>query len=75
LSTLVKPLTVDSIACQAVEMAAPDGADQPQALRAVIIPRPNQTLFVKLMGDRDLADQEQANFDRFVQSLRFPDSP
>ena len=70
----VRTLEVDGIRSSYVQLAGPEGADDASTILAVVIPRGDQTLFVKLTGDRSLADEEQSNFESFVKSIRFTDS-
>ena len=40
--------------------------------RRVILPRPDRTWFVKLRGPAELVAAQQAAFEAFVRSVRFP---
>ena len=42
-----------------------------QAILGVIAKRQDIAWFIKLQGDRELAGQEQANFEAFVKSVEF----
>jgi hypothetical protein len=75
LDATVKTLTVDGIESSFVELAPADGSDQDSMILAVVIPRPGQTVFVKLLGNRQLVAEERPSFERFVQSLHFPATP
>ena len=50
---------------------APATERNKQAILGVIAKRQSLAWFVKLQGDRDLATQEQKNFEAFVESLQF----
>ena len=75
LDAAVRPWDVDGTQSSYVQLVSPDGRDDAQTILAVVIPRADQTLFVKLLGDRELAADEQRNFESFVKSIRFPASP
>ena len=42
-----------------------------KAIYAVVVERPDHKLFIKLMGDRGLAESEKSAFQEFVESIRF----
>ena len=75
LENSVRKVTVDGIESSIVEILPPDESPAASAILVAIIPRPDRTLFVKLMGDRKLASDEKSNFEAFVHSIRFPETP
>jgi hypothetical protein len=44
---------------------------QPQAILAAVVTQGGQAWFFKMMGDRQLVDDESENFERFLESVRF----
>jgi len=42
-----------------------------KAIYVVVVERPDHKLFIKLMGDRGLAESEKSAFQEFVESIRF----
>lgn len=75
LDATVKSLKVDGVDSSYVELGPSASSDSTSTILAVIVPRPGQTVFIKLLGDHSLVIDEKPNFERFVQSLRFPASP
>ncbi len=75
LDASVEKLEVAGIPSSYIRITAPEGAADTSTILAVVIPRADQTLFVKLMGDRQLAAEEQEKFEQFVRSIRFASSP
>jgi hypothetical protein len=68
LSQVVKPLRVDSTDSQLVQLI---DTSVPSAIVVAVVPRPNQTFFIKLMGDRPVVIRELDKFQKFVQSIQF----
>ncbi len=64
----VRTRQVAGAAAQIVELIGPQ-----QAILAAIIPRENETWFIKAMGPKKAVERERAAFDRFVGSLQFRD--
>jgi hypothetical protein len=64
-------LAIAGADCPYFEMSGPDSDPQALTLLAVVIPRSNATIFVKLLGSRPLAAAEKGNFEQFVRSIRF----
>ncbi len=75
LDATVKSLPVDGVESSYVELGPSEGSDSASMILAVVVPRPSQIVFIKLLGDPSLVVDEKPNFERFVQSLRFPASP
>lgn len=75
LDASVEKLDVAGMECSYVRIVSPDGVEAKPTILAVVIPRPDQTLFVKLLGDRGLAAEEQTKFEQFVRSIRFAATP
>jgi hypothetical protein len=71
LRSSVRSLKVAGQDCDYVHIDAPHAPDGPQTVLVVVIARDDQTLFAKLMGDRELAAEEQARFEQFVSSIQF----
>jgi len=55
-----------------VELIGPEGADKRRTILGVRVDAGEGTLFVKLIGDSELAAREKSNFEAFVKSLRLP---
>ncbi len=49
-----------------------DLVGETETILAVIVPSGGQSWFFKLKGDPALAEREQANFESFVTSVKFP---
>lgn len=64
----LKVIEVDGSESDYVQLVAEDTG---RVIYVVIVKRPNLTLFVKLTGDRTLAEAEAANFEKFARSIRF----
>lgn len=62
----LQKITVGSRSGELVEMK-----NDEQTLIAVMIEDGDQTVFVKMMGDSELAAKERQNFDAFAKSLKF----
>ncbi|MDG2382947.1 MAG: hypothetical protein P8N76_14860 [Pirellulaceae bacterium] len=60
-------LQVDGASCSYFEL----NSDSGQAVDVVVVKRPDSTLFIKMMGDRDLASKERTKFKQFAESFRF----
>ena len=71
----MKSLKVDDVESSYVELGPSESSDSASMILAVVVPRPGQTVFIKLLGDHSLVVDEKPNFERFVQSLRFPATP
>ncbi len=74
LEETVRKVSVDGIESSLVEILPPD-ENAASAILAAIIPQSDQTLYVKLMGDRGLVSDEKSNFAAFVQSIGFAETP
>jgi len=71
---LVKSLTEFTVGPRTggyVELKGQDGQGQQKAILGLMIPDGEMTVFVKLSGDAQLAEQERSRFDAFAKSLRF----
>ena len=69
----IKTLTVDGVESPLVELVGTDArTNQPSCTLGVIVPRGEQAWFFKLTGDVGLAQREKSNFEKFVQSVKFP---
>jgi hypothetical protein len=68
----VKPIQVDNVDGCTVDLLGPEsaGAKRERTLGA-ILPRGEQSWFVKLRGPAELVGKQQAAFEAFVRSLRF----
>ena len=75
LDATTEKLDVGGIESSYIRIVPPEGAGETSSILAVVIPRSDQTLFVKLIGDRGLAAEEQAKFEQFVRSMHFAGSP
>lgn len=60
-------VVIDGADCPSFELDSPQG----RAIYVVVAKRPDSTLFIKMMGDRELAADEKATFQRFAESIRF----
>lgn len=54
-----------------VELVGPEDATRPQTILAAVVLRDGKSWFVKLMGDSQLAAQEEERFKSFVRSVQF----
>ena len=70
LDSLIQTLEVDGTPGQYVRISDPESGAT-EAIFAVIVPRPEQTLFIKMMGPNDLVLAEADAFEQFVGSIRF----
>ena len=69
----MKSLTVDGIESPLVELVGTDARTEKTACTlGVIVPHGDRAWFFKLTGDVGLAQREKANFEKFVQSVKFP---
>ena len=68
LDQYVTDTTVDDLPAHLVR--ADNGG---KALRVLALTAKGKTWFFKLMGDTNLAEREQANFDKFIASISFSD--
>lgn len=67
-----KILSVDGSDGTLVDLVGTDSkTKQPSCTIGVIIPRGDSAWFFKLTGDVELAQREKANFEAFVQSVKF----
>ena len=64
----LRSIEVEGKASDYLQIAA---EDTNEVIFVVIVKRPDLTLFVKLTGDRSLAEAETANFEKFARSIRF----
>ncbi|MEX2176155.1 MAG: hypothetical protein WD872_17470 [Pirellulaceae bacterium] len=71
LATLVKKIDVAGQQADYAELVSAEGTARSEMTLGVIVPRGESYWFVKLRGDRSLAEREQANFEAFVKSLKF----
>ena len=71
LSKSVKRLAIDGSEGTLVELVGMDARSQPSCTLGVILPRGESSWFFKLTGDVALAQREKANFEAFVQSVKF----
>ena len=58
-----------------IDTAAADATSASQAILVVVVPQATQTLFIKMLGDRQLVTDEKEHFRSFAESLRLPASP
>jgi hypothetical protein len=70
LTALIENLEVDGTPSQYVRLIDTESGGR-QAILAVIVPRPDQTVYIKMMGPSDLVQAEQGAFEQFVGSIRF----
>ena len=66
LDELSQSLEIDGTPAESLTLI---GAEQ--TILAVVVQRGNETWYFKLMGDNELADREQENFEAFVTSAEF----
>lgn len=72
LSQEAKKLTVDGSEATLVELIGKDArTGEPACTLGVIVPRGESSWFFKLTGEPSLAQREKANFEAFVQSVKF----
>ncbi len=70
LDSMITTLEVDGTPSQYVRISDPDAGAR-DAILAVIVPRPSQTVFIKMMGPDSLVLAEESAFEQFAKSLRF----
>jgi hypothetical protein len=77
LKTLLKQITVTGTPVTIFDRTGAEPADHtpPKRIVAAIFPHADRTWFFKLAGPSDLVQSQKANFDSFVQSIRFDDAP
>lgn len=72
MSKSAKMLSVDGSEGTLVDLVGTDARTQkPSCTIGVIVPRGDSAWFFKLTGDVELAQREKANFEAFVQSVKF----
>lgn len=72
MSKSAKQLSIDGSEGTLVELVGKDArSGQPSCTLGVIVPRGESSWFFKLTGDVTLAQREKANFEAFVQSVKF----
>lgn len=72
LAKSAKKLAIDGQEGTLVELTGTDSrSGQPSCTFGVIVPRGDSSWFFKLTGDVALAQREKANFEAFVQSVKF----
>ena len=72
LANAAKTLSVDGVEAPFVELIGQDvRTGEPSCTLGVIVPRGDRSWFFKLTGDVGLARREKANFEKFVQSVKF----
>lgn len=72
MSKSAKQLSIDGSDGTLVELVGTDArSGQPSCTLGVIVPRGDSSWFFKLTGDVTLAQREKANFEAFVQSVKF----
>ncbi len=72
LANAAKTLSVDGVEAPFVELIGQDvRTGEPSCTLGVIVPRGERSWFFKLTGDVGLAQREKANFEKFVQSVKF----
>jgi hypothetical protein len=76
LKNLLTPITVAGTHVIVFDRtgATPPDHSQPKRILAAIFPHADRTWFFKLAGPNDLVQSQKANFDTFVQSIRFDDA-
>ncbi len=68
----VKTLSIDGHDGTLVEFVGKDPrTEKPSCILGLIVPHGDETWFFKLTGDVELAQREKANFEAFVQSVKF----
>ena len=68
----VQPLDLPGGKASVADLAGQDAKDgQKLRLLAVVIPRPGETWFYKLMGNAQVVQQERDAFMKFVQSVKY----
>jgi hypothetical protein len=72
LAEAVQTIPSGDVEGQYVALTGPEDADPRQTILGVVTLDGPQAWFIKLIGDASLASEQQANFEAFVRSLRFP---
>ncbi|QDT38964.1 hypothetical protein [Stratiformator vulcanicus] len=67
----IRSIDIDGSTGQYVSLVGPEDRSPRKAILGVIVERGNKAWFFKLTGPADLALRQQANFEKFVRSIRF----
>ncbi len=70
LSATMKPIDVGSLKGDYVLLTGDGKAAKPQTILGVIVEKDDLAWFIKLQGDSQLAKAQEANFEKFVKSLK-----
>ena len=62
---------VEGIPVSLVDLSTPDNSVKPSRILGAVLERPDQTWFVKMMGDPGLLESQRQLFLDFVKSFRF----
>lgn len=71
LARVMESIEIDGLPGEFVQLAADESQQYRQAVLGALVDDGGKTWFFKLMGDADLALQEQATFLEFLQSVSF----
>jgi hypothetical protein len=71
LASVVNPLKVDGLDARMVRFVSPEGADDRKTIMAAIVPQGEFTWFIKMIGPPEAVEHEQANFEKFIDSVKF----
>ena len=68
---LAKTYQVDGHSGHLVRLVGPEDATSRRAITAVVVPLDGVNWIFALKADADVAEKEQANFEKFVGSVKF----
>ena len=71
LNSVVKPYQVDGKPAQMVQVVGPEAASPRLAITVVMFDLGDATWFFRMRGDSALVSDQQANFEKFVGSVKF----
>jgi hypothetical protein len=71
LNSLVKDTKIDGQPAKMVQLVAPESAQPRTAITAAVAERDDATWFFRMKGDASLVKEEQENFEKFLDSIKF----
>ena len=74
LSKLLKPIDVNGVTFQTLELTGPEDANPRKSVLAAFVERSDRTWYFKLQGAAEKVASHKGEFDAFVKSVRFGDS-
>jgi hypothetical protein len=71
LNSLIKETKIDGKPAKIVQLVGPESAQPRTAITAAVAERDDATWFFRMKGDADLAKDQQENFEKFIDSIKF----